>query len=187
MSDATAITTLEAVYEQLSVEGSTDDTLIQNLIDRYTDMFEKYCGVDSFLVADYTEYTDGNGSVHMFVKNNPVNSITQIAVDSDWVWGADTTATASDYRIVGDRYIAYKTGFASGLQNVKIQYNAGWSVIPEDLEQALLMEVVRMYIRRKDPDVEIKTLTDGSTHLTPSGLMPSTKQILSKYMRLRAV
>jgi len=184
--DATAIVTLSDIYEFLSVSGSSDDTLIQNLIDRKTQEFETYCQLDSFYVNDYVEYYDGDGAPYLFVKNHPINSITEIASDSDWTWGTDTVIDSSDYRIVEKNHIAYKSYFNEGLQNIKVSYNAGYSVIPLDIVEALIEEVTRIYHRRKEIDVFIKTLQDGSQHRIPSGLMPSTKSILGKYRRMRA-
>ncbi len=184
--DATAIITLADVYEFLSVSGSSDDTLIQNLIDRKTAQFESYCGLDSFYVDDYVEEYDGEGTPYLFVKNFPINSITEIASDSDWTWGTDTVIDSSDYRIVQMNYIVYNSYFNDGLQNIKVSYNAGYSVIPLDIKEALVEEVTRIYNTRKEVDVIIKTLADGSQHRIPSGLMPNTKSILNKYKRLRA-
>jgi len=184
--DATALITIADVYEFLSVSGSDDDVLMQNLIDRKTEQFEQYCQLDSFYVADYTEYYDGDYSSYLFVKNFPINSITEIAVDADWVWGSDSTVTATDYRIVEKNHIANKSYFSEGLQNIKVQYNAGYSVIPADIQEAMIEEVSRTYHRRKEIDVFIKTIQDGSQHRIPSGLMPGTKAILAKYKRLRA-
>ncbi len=186
MSDATAITTVQDILDFVSVDSSPDDPLIQNLIDRKTEMFEKYCGVDSFYIADYVEYYDGNGTRNLFVKNNPLNSIAEIADDSDWTWDSDSIIDSSDYRIVESRYVAYKNLFNMGLQNVRVTYNSGYSVIPLDLVEVMIEEVWRNYKRRKEVDVLIKTISDGSTHYVPSGLMPSTKQVLDKYKRLRA-
>jgi len=185
--DATSIAEISDIYEFISVESSPDDTLIQNLIDRKTIMFKNYCGVDSFYIADYTEYYDGKDSQYLFVKNNPINSITEIAIDSDWVWGTDAIIDPIDYRIVENRYVAYKSGFYIGLQNIRVIYNSGYSVIPLDLKEVFIEEVWRNYKRRKEQDVLIKTLQDGSTHFVPSGLMPSTKQVLNKYKRMRCV
>lgn len=186
--DATAIITLSDVYEFLSVAGSDDDTLIQNLIDRKTNEFENHCQLDSFYIDDYVEYYDGDCTPYLFVKNFPINSITEIASDADWVWGSDTVITSSDYRVVEKNHIVYKESyFNEGLQNIKASYNAGYSIIPLDIQEALIEEVTRIYHRRKEIDVFIKTIQDGSQHRLPSGLMPGTKIILGKYKRLRAV
>ena len=182
----TSITTLAEVYEFLSISGSPDDDLIQTLIDRKTVEFQSWCRVDSFYVDDYTEYYDGDGSSYLFVKNLPINSIALIADDSDWVWGADTTGTLTDFRIVEKNNIVYQSYFNEGLQNIKITYNAGYSSIPLDMKESLIEEVTRLYHRRKDIDVFIKTLSDGSQHRLAAGLMPSTKNVLAKYRRLRS-
>jgi len=186
MSDATAIATVQQVLDFVSVDSSDDEALLQVLIDRKTEMFEGYCGIDSFYINDYVEYYDGNGTQHLFVKNNPINSIAEIADDSDWVWGTDTVLTAADYRIVKNRYVVYKNSFTIALQNIRISYNSGYSVIPLDIVEVLIEEVWRNYKRRKESDVLIKTLSDGSTHFVPSGLMPNTRQVLSRYKRLRS-
>ena len=186
MSDSTAIATVSDIYEYVSISGSDDDTLIQNLIDRKTELFTKYCHLDSFFVTDYTEYYDGNNSPYLFVKNFPINSITEIAVDSDWEWNTEDVIDSDDYRVVEKNYIVYNDYFSEGLQNIRIKYNAGYSVIPLDLKEALIEEVWRNYKRRKEIDVFIKTLQDGSQHRIESGLMKMTKTVLSKYMRLRA-
>ena len=104
MADATSITTIEEIYQFTSISGSNDDALMQNFIDRKTELFEKYCGLDSFYINDYIEYYDGDGTEYMLVKNNPLNSIAEIASDSDWTWGTDTVIDSSDYRIVKNRY-----------------------------------------------------------------------------------
>ena len=186
MSDD-SIATLAEVYEFLSVSGSDDDDLIQNFIDRKTVEFENWCQLDSFYVTDYTEYHDGEGAPYLFVRNFPINSIAEIASDSDWTWGTDTVIDSDDYRVVEKNYVAYKSYFNPGLQNIKVTYNAGYDSIPLDLKEALIEEVSRLYNRRKDIDVFIKTLQDGSQHRIPSGFMPNTKIILSKYKRMRAL
>jgi len=184
--DATAIITLSDVYEYLSVSGSDDGPLIQKLIDRKTVEFENWCGLDSFYVYDYTEYYDGDGSPYLFVKNFPINSISLVADDSDWSWGSDTTADLSDFRIVEKNHIVYNSYFNEGLQNIKITYNAGYSVIPFDIQEVMCEEVTRIYNRRKEVDIFIKTITDGSQHRYNKALLPTTMLILSKYRRVRA-
>lgn len=187
MSDATAIAVINDIYGYMSISDSADETLIESIMTRKTTQFEKYLEVDSIFVADYVEYSDGDNGSLLFVKNQPLNSITQLAIDNDWVWGTDSTVSSTDYRIVDNRYVAYNGVFYEGLQNIRISYNAGYSTIPEDIVEAFIEEVYRTYNRRKEPDVLIKTLQDGSIHLVPSGLMPSTKNVLDKYKRMRSV
>jgi hypothetical protein len=185
--DATAIITVDDVYEYLSVTGSDDDALIQKLIDRKTQEFVNYCQLDSFYVNDYIEYYDGNNSPYLFLKNHPINSIESIYDDGDWTWPTDTLIDSSDYRIVDKRYVTCKLIFPAGNQNIRITYNAGFSIIPADIQEVMVEEVTRSYNRRKDIDVFIKTLQDGSQHRVAETMMPRTKSVLAKYMLRRAI
>jgi len=184
-----ALVSLEEVkrfyFPNMDKSKSQDDDLFEELIDRITDQFEMYCGIDSFHDDDYTEYLDSAGSC-LFVKNIPLNSITSIWDDPDWEWGNDSTATSTDYRIVNDRYVIFKYDLYDGNQNIKITYNGGFENIPGDLKQICIKEVVREFKHRQDFDLLSKSLEDGSTTRVESGLMFSTTQILDKYKRIRA-
>jgi len=183
-----ALTSLDNVKEWANITGtkSPDEGLLENLINHFTKAFEMYCGVDSFKAATYTEYIDGNGSQYLFVKNYPLNSITGIWDDVDWAWATDTEVDSDDYRIVEGRYIAHKTYWYKGVQNIKITYSGGYATIPVDLTQVCNEEVYRRYKRRREIEVQIKTLEDGSLHFPSPKFLDSTIQILSKYKRLRA-
>ena len=172
-------------FHDMEKSKSQDDDLFEELIDRITDQFELYCGVDSFHDNDYTEYIDGNGSEYVFVKNNPLNSIASIYDDVDWTWAAGSIVSSSDYRIADSRYIVLKYSLYNGTQNIKLTYNAGYTTIPGDLKQACIKEVVRGFKHRQDFDILSRSLDDGSVNYAPEGLLVSTKQIIDKYKRVK--
>lgn len=184
-----ALVSLEEVkryhYPNMDMSKSQDDDLLEDLIDYITDQFEKYCEVDSFHDNSYTEYADSINGYEQFVKNTPINSITTIWNDPDWLWGDDTTATSTDYRIKDDSYITFKYGFYEGNQNLKITYNGGYTEIPGDLKLACIKETARAYKHRQDFDMLSNSLDDGSETVVPPGLMLSTTQVLDKYKRIR--
>lgn len=185
-----ALTTLDSVKEWSEMTGSKQsaDDLIETLIDNITVEFENYCGVDSFKQADYTEYYDGSEGIYIFVKNVPINSVAGIWIDQDWSWEATDLVDSDDYRINQDnRFISSLNGWTSGVQNIKVTYNAGYSTIPGDLGQVCNEEVYRRYKKNKEIDVMIKTLEDGSLHYPSPRLLDSTVMILSKYKRMRAL
>jgi hypothetical protein len=183
-----ALTSLDSIKEWAGITGtkSPDEQLLEHLINHFTKMFCNYCEVTSFKAANYTEYSDGNGTPYLFVKNIPLNSITNIWDDADWNWTSSDLIDSDDYRIADSRIVVHKSYWERGLQNIKITYNGGYSTIPVDITQACNEEVYRRYKRRREMDVLIKTLEDGSLHFPPTTLLASTKQVLSKYMRLRA-
>lgn len=162
----------------------TDETLIENLIDRVTDMFERYCR-RKFKQATYTEYhSPQSRDDKIFPKNYPINSVTSIHDDPDRAYGSDTLITASEYGIVDDVYVEWIDGaFSGGTNSVKIIYSGGYSTIPEDLSQACIEEVARRYKRRKDIDISQKTQPDGSATLLAGDLLDQTKTVLNLYKK----
>jgi len=172
-------------FPDMDKSKSQDDDNIEALIDNITDQFETYCGVDSFHDNDYTEYIDSKNSQYLFVTNTPLNSVASIYDDSDWTWGENTLIDSDDYRIKNGRYLTFKFGFYEGNENIKITYNGGFATIPGDLKLACIKEVSRAFKNRYDFDLISKSLEDGSINRVDDGLMPSTKQILTKYKNIR--
>lgn len=181
---ANALTSLDAVKDFYAMSGSKqiDDDLLEDLIDRVSEMIYSYCNVNSFRQNTYTEYQDGQGSKYLFVNNIPIISVTSIHDDDDWVWGSDTLIDSSQYRVIDDRYIVWRDDyFDNADQNVKIVYKAGYITIPGDLEQTCIEEVVRRFKHRRDVDVQSKTLEDGTVQYVSKNLMQSSILVLNKY------
>ncbi len=162
-----------------------DDTLIDNMIDRTTDLFETYCK-RKFFAAAYTEYhSPASSDKRIFPKNFPVNTITSIHDDPDRTYGSDSLITASEYGVMDDdATVEWIDGnFAGGTNSVKIIYNGGYTTIPEDLTQGCIEEVARRFRRRKDVDVSQKTMPDGSAQILAGDFLPSTKTVLNLYKK----
>ncbi len=122
---ANALTTLDNVkdFYGISTALTTDDDLLEDLIDRVTESIESYCNVTHFKQNDYVEYQDGEGSKYLFVNNVPILSVDSIADDSDWIWAADSTLGTDEYRILDSKYLILKADlFAVGDQNIQINF-----------------------------------------------------------------
>jgi len=181
---ANALATLEEVKDFYGMTGSkqADDDLIEDLIDRITQLFQTYCGWSSFKAADYTEYIDGESTKYIFPINTPIISITSIHDDTDWVYGSDTLIENTEYRSVDERYIVSKDSlFGRGDQNIKLVYRAGYETIPGDLKQSCIEEVTKRYKHRRDIDIQAKSLDDGDATYSESAFLPATKEVLYKY------
>lgn len=183
-----ALTSLANVKEFMNIKTSdnVDDTFIENLINRYTEAFESYCGVKSFKAANYIEYYDGSGTKYLFLYNIPINSISEINDDSDWLWAVDTTIAVDSYRIVDKKYVVLSSDyFTIGDQNIKVKYNAGFERIPYDLEEACIIEVVRAFKHRKNFDVITQTNQDGTIQYQQRDFLYQTVSILKKYLNVQ--
>lgn len=146
------LTTTANVKEFLGIGTAVtdDDTFIQNLITRVSDDIEKECG-RTFADATYTEYRSGDSTGLLLLDQYPINSITSIHDDIDRDYGADCLIDADDYSYYSDSGIVELDGltFCRGVNNVKIVYNAGYTTIPTDLEQACIKRVAVEYITGK--------------------------------------
>ena len=181
---ANAFATLEEVKDFYGMTGSkqADDDLLEDLIDRVTQLFETYCGWNSFKAANYVEYIDGESTKYIFPKNTPIISITSIHDDTDWEYAADSLIADTEYRAVDERYIVYKDAlFGRGDQNIQLTYRAGYETVPFDLKQACIEEVTKRYKHRRDIDILTKSLDDGDATYSESAFLPTTLEVLYKY------
>lgn len=146
------LTTLANVREFLEFpdDQTDDDTLLEKLITRMSADIESDCD-RIFGDATYTEYHDGDGTDTLLLKQYPINSITSVHDDVDRDYDTDTLIDSDDY--VYDSETGILTldgfGFSIGRQNVKVVYNAGYTTIPTDLEQACINKVVIKYLQGK--------------------------------------
>jgi hypothetical protein len=157
-----AVTTLSAVQRYLGI-GSTDAALLSALIPIATKTAARWCGVDSFEAASYTEYHNGECADKVVLKNIPVNSVTSVAVVDGTASAAvgsttyttDTLAGILGFRgpsgpLAWDLSLPMGQGgrFPDGFRNVKVVYSGGYSTVPADLNHAMVELVSQMYRAR---------------------------------------
>lgn len=111
----------------------------------------------------YDEFYDGNGNDRLAVRNWPITAITAV-IDTGVTIPQSTSTTSpgwfidSDKKFIGLRgWIAdrnpyrirqprtQRIGFTLGTQNVEIQYTAGFSAIPFDLEMCVRKQAAWQY------------------------------------------
>lgn len=152
--------------------NAEEKALVDALIEVGEEYIQEYECNRKFEQADYTdEVHDGNGEDSIFVKNPPLNSLTDVDIisstfDSDSV---TTTFAASKFDIeekTGE--IRFKPGtfvvnsdvhyFIKGFQNVKITYNGGFASGDKTLK--IVESLVADYVLENfDPNL-IEGITD---------------------------
>lgn len=85
-----------------------------------------------FEAQDYSETYDGNGRRTLYLRWDPVVSVTSVTIDSG-LW-------ASTSYVVRDGAVTLKNGswFPCGIGNVEIDYRAGYTTPPDALVQAVV-------------------------------------------------
>lgn len=172
------IVQLSGFKEYLGIPSSTDDNLLALCITMAQKAIERYCGVDSFASASYTEDIDGTGTNILAVKNTPITTLTSVSSLSRLSDGTEeaTTVSSSSYRYdsksgqitllwaeasLFPEYWGSDNGPATfraesprwieGFRNYRVVYTAGYATgsFPDDLQQACLEIASTIYRNRR--------------------------------------
>lgn len=185
----TNLCSLDDVLGQLGIIDTTNNKvndLINRMIESKTESINKYIGVEQLLAKDYTEYYNGDGCNRLYTKNYPINSVAELNDDTNWEFGSDTTSSSDDFRISNDgSYILLKyTVFAKGDENVKITYNAGYTVTQiVDLKDVCIEEVTRAYNEKLNVGVSSRTDAKGGVTRVEKGWMKQSIEVMDRYKR----
>lgn len=137
---ATALTSVANV-QSYSGNTSASTALVELLINGASAFIERLCG-RKFKSASYVEYQDGDGGQRIFARQYPITAIAKITED-------DVELTESEYTPYLDSGIINReNGWSEGVQNIKIEYSAGYAAIPADLEMACIKLVTKSLEKR---------------------------------------
>jgi hypothetical protein len=187
------LTTLENVRAYLSTIEATDqahDTLLARLIASASLEFERKIGW-SVLAAPYTDLRDGDGGRTLWLAHAPVPrqappppvTIADDGVKVDGVVlpkradpaGSGWVADGGRVRLVG-------YAFARGTANVEIAYTCGYTVIPADIEQAVIEAVVLLFQRRKSGAANAMSLAGGTVDFRgPNEMFAHAQDTVARY------
>lgn len=175
----------------LKISGSSEDTLLEGLINRASQLVASYCG-RNFVSASRTEYYDGNGEPELILKNYPVTVLTSLHDDTERSFGSDSEIdTSEDVQLDGNAGIITlwnnEVSFIKGRGNVKVVYTAGYvkgSTVPYDLQEAVLMIAMHFYKRiYQDQRIGLQSETIGQKTMSYSerDIPTKAKTILNLY------
>ena len=191
-TDSSAYCSLDFCKSYLGDEGIDTgiDQLICNLINNVSRFADSYIG-EVFYIAGYTEYFDGDNTDRIIPEHYPVNLITSLHSDEDRVFDATTLIDSTSYVIVDKIYVRLLDDeyFETGIQNIKLVYQAGPSSVPLDLQQACAEIVAWKFKEGRgggDLNVQSKTRTDSTTTYFGEAIPKSAKAVLDRYKRLSA-
>lgn len=205
-TDPRDLTTVAAVKLLLGITSSTDDQIIQDCITDASCYWLWRCSRDSLnTIADFNEWYDGNGSPRMFVRNTPITTVTLLAIDGRSIpSSADHIAagyvidqSAKSLALIGQVAGVYSRGtygnpvyrggcggFSRGIQNINVQYAAGYDGAPPDIEMACRRQVATNYKRTEYRDMRSKVLGPAQTlNYRDWELAPEIERVIQNYSR----
>jgi hypothetical protein len=141
----------------------------------------------------YDDVLDGSGTMRQPIRNWPITAVSSVQVNGQtipqstsvnitgWVVDGDkrfislrgglnpTVATFQNYRYQRG-YGNLGPGFSAGIQNVEIQYTAGFASLPYDLEMTARKVVARYYKRRGWIGLRQQAMAAGAGTVTYDGM-----------------
>jgi len=135
-----------------------EDVLVKDIfIDSAESMVKEYLGYDPNSKT-YHEYVSGIGSSKLYLNAQPITSINSIKING-------VEDSIQNYGI-SDFYIYRKDGtevFTNGIDNVEIEYRAGYSTIPASIKLTVL-RIASLLLQESNGNIGLtgKSFTDNS-------------------------
>lgn len=174
------LVSLDDCKTYLGVDDSADDSLIGYLMQAVSSWFNTQTA-RTLVAADITEYVDGHGTDSVFVDSYPINSdtsATEVYVDEDKEFDAETQLEADDFAIRGDagRITLLGDTFPRGEQTIKVVYNGGYTQdsIPYDLRMGALDMLGVLWKRHKEKRFDVSNISRGDVTTTYLDAVPHT-------------
>ena len=180
-----ALTTHERLKEYLGIktDDTTKDALLAEFVERISAAISTRCQRVFEFESGITEYEDGDGlGRELLVRRYPIVSVTALYDDPDRQYSSATLMAATDYTVDKNRGIIRLDGFRflKGLQNIKVVYDGGYRVIPQDLERAAIILGAAEFL---DSQSELKVSVDVETVERISRQREDADRIIGLYTR----
>ncbi|MGH8321611.1 MAG: phage head-tail connector protein [Gammaproteobacteria bacterium] len=180
---------LQDVKSYIGQNNTRSDTVLQSLISNASAFIERYCS-RTFAQADYSETRNGTGGYRMPMKQAPITAVSSVSVNDLAVPAA---VNGTSYGYVWDSEIIYirpgappsqlPWAFSLGIQNVVIDYTAGYSMIPLDVAQACIELVASKFAKRDRIDKKNEILAQQTVGFDISSMPQSVVCALAQYRR----
>jgi uncharacterized phiE125 gp8 family phage protein len=170
-----ALTTLAEAKAYLRITETSEDSLIESLINAVSDQIENYCR-RKLKEQTYTdEEYDGTNSASLLLSQFPVSSITSVKID-------DVLIDSSEYKLRKSTGILIRKNstWPKDIMNIKVTYVSGYNPVPSDLELACKHMV--MFYYKTDISNFSKTFGEGFM-IRPEAFPPQVRMLLDGYRK----
>lgn len=177
---------LADVKTYLGISTSATDVVLAALITNASDFIESFCN-RTFAPNSYTETRNGSGTNRLFMREAPVTAVASVTIDGFPV-AAATNAVSPGF-VFDDLMVYVRPGgfpclFTKGVQNVVVQYTAGFATTPAAVAQACIELVAHKFGKRDRIDKKNETLGAQQTQGYDMSAMPAqVKLALQPYVR----
>jgi len=179
------LTSLDNLKKALQIEAGNieNDELLSSMIVRASALVEAY--LQRRLLRDtYTgQRLNGSGSCYLFTPQYPIASVSEIKIYSTPIDAEQSDGDGGYFLSNADAgEIYYPGGFPSGVGNVRISYVAGFSHVPEDIEQAVI-ELCTLWYEHGEPGVVSESQAGVSFQYAQDAIPEDIKAKLRPYRK----
>jgi hypothetical protein len=120
-----------------------ENSLQQSYIDSAENIVNAYLGYSPTLHA-YNQISDGSGTHELQLKAKPIQTISDVEINGESI------PSSEFHNTICSEFIYYNKIFSHGKRNIKIEYNAGWGITPDDdvANSEHLPEIIKMTVLR---------------------------------------
>lgn len=185
--NANALTTLATAKSHLTINANDplQDTRVELFINAASQRIEVFTQ-RKLVSQSLTELQHGRRQNILLLHEFPVTAIAEIRVAFDNNFTpSETLVDATTYSIGDDKNsVIYQAHFATGYNNIRIMYTAGYSPVPSDLELVCLWMVEWFYLHRTRGDMGRTSINKGDESVGVLAAMPEMiKEIMMDYKR----
>ncbi|WP_018130709.1 head-tail connector protein [Effusibacillus pohliae] len=135
-----ALLTLVEAKDYLKIEpaDTTEDALLERLIDRASSMLERKYGRPLKERAFTDDVYNGSGDPYLVLRTYPV-TVTEVKID-------DVPILSTDYVVQLENGILVRRGiWPEGIGNIKVSFTGGYQTVPDWLNAECLQLVADLY------------------------------------------
>ena len=187
MLNENALVSWETIKKFLTLDAGSKE-LVEYLINSASEEANTITG-RLLKSRDLSLLLDGTDTKEIVLPQYPINSITGLWIDSNRIFGSETAN--ADFILYKEEGIVSLDSsiFYEGQQNIKIDFNAGFDVVPSDLQTAII-EIVAWNRKRFAGNahlIGIKTITDpGGINTAMEFIIPSrARWILERFKKVK--
>lgn len=176
------LTTLESFRAYAGGASTVDDALIGQLITAYSAAVLSYIN-RQLLSGPVSIVRDGRGGRVMTLPEYPVTAIALVQIDGRAI-PAQAAFGQAGYRFTDTQVVLDGYCFTNGVGNIRIDFTAGYEVVPSDIEQAVNELVALRYRERDRIGHRSKSLGGETVSFITAALPDSAKMIFAPYTRI---
>ena len=190
--------TLTTLKIYLGLNGTTDDTLLELMIDSACKAIDTYTKRTFAVASDTTKYfdvaTQTDGDYLFFFSDDLAQAPTAVVTNADADDGGITLASTEYLTIPRNETPYYGLKISATSNNywqytndpengIKITGRWGYSVTPPDDIQQAALRLSAFYYRQKDQQLFDVTTIEQGVVIRPEGMPPDVVRLIKPYMR----